>query len=117
MGDVGGEVAADRLEAADAGHVVDDDEQADRPALKVAHRLGVGQEVAGRIGAERQGGRSLLRRGHRGLPKGDLAGLARALVAFSGLAGQKDILEADANPVMVTADGVVAVDALIVTGG
>ncbi|MFQ5566991.1 MAG: acetate--CoA ligase family protein, partial [Paracoccaceae bacterium] len=52
-------------------------------------------------------------RGHRGLPKGDLAALARALAAFSRLAEHGDVLEADANPVMVMADGVVAVDALI----
>ncbi|MHA1528940.1 MAG: acetate--CoA ligase family protein [Alphaproteobacteria bacterium] len=56
-------------------------------------------------------------RGHRGLPKGDLAALARALAAFSRLAEHDDVVEADANPVMVGAQGVVAVDALIVTGG
>ncbi|HSF94706.1 MAG TPA: acetate--CoA ligase family protein [Thermohalobaculum sp.] len=56
-------------------------------------------------------------RGHRGLPKGDLAALARAVAAFSQLAAHADVLEADANPVMVTADGAVAVDALIVMGG
>jgi hypothetical protein len=55
-------------------------------------------------------------RGHRGLPKGDLGALARAVAAFSRLADQADVLEADANPVMVMADGVVAVDALIVKG-
>jgi hypothetical protein len=55
-------------------------------------------------------------RGHRGLPKGDLAALARALAAFSRLAEHADILEADANPVMVQANGVVAVDALILKG-
>jgi acyl-CoA synthetase (NDP forming) len=55
-------------------------------------------------------------RGHRGLPEGDLAALARALAAFSRLAEHPEILEADANPVMVTADGVVAVDALVVMG-
>ncbi|HUS54479.1 MAG TPA: acetate--CoA ligase family protein [Thermohalobaculum sp.] len=56
-------------------------------------------------------------RGHRGLPKGDLAALAQALAAFSRLAEHVEILEADANPVMVMATGVVAVDALIVMGG
>ena len=55
-------------------------------------------------------------RGHRGLPKGDLAALARALAAFSRLAECEDVVEADANPVMVMGDGVVAVDALIVKG-
>jgi acyl-CoA synthetase (NDP forming) len=56
-------------------------------------------------------------RGHRGLPKGDLAALTRAVAAFSRLAAHADVLEADANPVMVMADKVVAVDALIVMGG
>jgi acyl-CoA synthetase (NDP forming) len=56
-------------------------------------------------------------RGHRGLPKGDLAALARALAAFSRLAALANVLEADANPVMVMGDGVVAVDALILRGG
>lgn len=55
-------------------------------------------------------------RGHRGLPPGDLGALARAVAAFSRLAERADIIEADANPVMVMADGVAAVDALIVTG-
>ncbi|MCH8169103.1 MAG: acetate--CoA ligase family protein, partial [Proteobacteria bacterium] len=56
-------------------------------------------------------------RGHRGLPRGDLAALARALAAFSRLAELADVVEADANPVMVMESGVVAVDALIVRGG
>ena len=56
-------------------------------------------------------------RGHRGLPKGDLTALARALAAFSRLAEMPDIVEADANPVMVMETGVVAVDALVVKGG
>jgi acyl-CoA synthetase (NDP forming) len=55
-------------------------------------------------------------RGHRGLPKGDLAALARAVAAFSRLAEHSDVVEADANPVMVTEMGVVAVDALILKG-
>ena len=56
-------------------------------------------------------------RGHRGLPEGDVGALGRAVAAFSRLAGDEDVLEADANPVMVLADGAVAVDALIVTEG
>jgi acyl-CoA synthetase (NDP forming) len=55
-------------------------------------------------------------RGHRGLPKGDLAALARAVAAFSRLAESMEVLEADANPVMVMQNGVVAVDALIMKG-
>jgi hypothetical protein len=50
------------------------------------------------------------------LPKGDLAALARAVAAFSRLAERADVLEADANPVMVMQNGVVAVDALVVRG-
>ncbi|MEY4864125.1 MAG: hypothetical protein RLZ51_2220 [Pseudomonadota bacterium] len=55
-------------------------------------------------------------RGWRGLPRGDLAALADALVRFSQLAllpGQP-VLEAEANPVMVRAQGVTAVDGLVV---
>jgi len=55
-------------------------------------------------------------RGWRGLPRGDLAALADALVSFSQLAllpGQP-VLEAEANPVMVRAQGVTAVDGLVV---
>jgi acyl-CoA synthetase (NDP forming) len=53
-------------------------------------------------------------RGHRGLPRGDLDALARAIAALSRLAAhQPAVLEAEANPVMVRARGVVAVDALV----
>ena len=53
-------------------------------------------------------------RGHRGLPRGDLGALARAIVALSRLAAHRPtVLEAEANPVMVRAEGVLAVDALV----
>lgn len=55
-------------------------------------------------------------KGWRGLPRGDLEALAAAVVAMSQLAllpGQP-VLEAEANPVMVCAQGVSAVDGLIV---
>ena len=53
-------------------------------------------------------------RGHRGLPRGDLDALARAVAALSRLAlHPRTVLEAEANPVMVLADGVTAVDALV----
>jgi acyl-CoA synthetase (NDP forming) len=53
-------------------------------------------------------------RGHRGLPPGDLDALAGAVAALSRLAlHQPTVLEAEANPVMVRARGVVAVDALV----
>lgn len=53
-------------------------------------------------------------RGHRGLPRGDLDALADVVAALSRLATREPaVLEAEANPVMVTASGVVAVDALV----
>jgi acyl-CoA synthetase (NDP forming) len=55
-------------------------------------------------------------RGYRGLPQGDLEALARALAAISRLAllAGRPVREAEANPVVVKRDGVVAVDALAV---
>jgi acyl-CoA synthetase (NDP forming) len=57
-------------------------------------------------------------RGYRGLPRGDLDALAEAVAAFSRLAAL-DVAEAEANPVLVRAEGegVIALDALIVKGG
>jgi acetate---CoA ligase (ADP-forming) len=54
-------------------------------------------------------------RGARNLPKGDLEGLAQALVGLSTLADRTDVLvlEAEANPVIVGRERVVAVDALV----
>ena len=55
-------------------------------------------------------------RGYRGLPPGDVKSLARALSALSRLAlvAGRPVSEAEANPVMVRQNGVVAVDALVV---
>ena len=55
-------------------------------------------------------------RGYRGLPKGNLAALARAVAAMSHLAlvAGRPLGEAEANPLIVKPDGVVAVDALAV---
>jgi acyl-CoA synthetase (NDP forming) len=55
-------------------------------------------------------------RGYRGLPRGDLEALARAVAAMSRLAllPGRPVREAEANPVIVKAGGVVAVDALAV---
>lgn len=57
-------------------------------------------------------------RGYRGLPKGDCEALAKTIVAFSGLAAIEGprILEAEINPLFVQAEGVTAVDGLIVLG-
>jgi acyl-CoA synthetase (NDP forming) len=60
-----------------------------------------------------------LLRGYRGLPPGDVAALAAAVVAFSGL-GRLPVAivaEAEINPLLVkpAGEGVVAVDGLLVT--
>src|SRR5215467_3283239 len=55
-------------------------------------------------------------RGYRGLPRGDLRALARAVAAVSRLAlvpGQP-VAEAEINPLIVKSEGVVAVDALVI---
>jgi acyl-CoA synthetase (NDP forming) len=54
-------------------------------------------------------------RGYRGKPKGDLDALARATVAFSQLADDAEVIEAEINPLIVrgAGEGVVAVDALV----
>jgi acyl-CoA synthetase (NDP forming) len=56
-------------------------------------------------------------RGYRNLPKGDLAALARAIVAVSRLAGVPEVTEAEINPLIILrdGDGVVMADALVVT--
>jgi acyl-CoA synthetase (NDP forming) len=54
-------------------------------------------------------------RGYRNLPRGDVNALARAVSALSRLALVKGrpVREAEINPLLVKADGVVAVDALV----
>ena len=56
-------------------------------------------------------------RGYRGLPRGDLAALAAAVVAFSRLAGLAEVAEAEVNPLIVMPEGqgVVMADALLAT--
>lgn len=60
-------------------------------------------------------------RGFRGLPKGDLAALADALVGLSRLVSVEGrvVLEAEINPVIIRpeGEGVIAVDGLVVLGG
>ena len=55
-------------------------------------------------------------RGYRNLPKGDLAALAAAIVALSQLAriDHPRVAEAEINPLIVNAQGIAAVDGLIV---
>ena len=53
-------------------------------------------------------------RGYRNLPRGDVKALARAVAAFSTLAG---MAEAEINPLIVKQQGVVAVDTRVVLKG
>lgn len=55
-------------------------------------------------------------RGYRNLPRGDVAALANAIASFSQLAALPGapVAEAEINPLIVKADGVVAVDGLLV---
>jgi hypothetical protein len=57
-------------------------------------------------------------RGYRGMPKGDLAALARAVVAVSRLAALESVAEAEINPLIVLPEGqgVVMADALVACG-
>jgi hypothetical protein len=57
-----------------------------------------------------------LLRGYRNLPKGDVRALARAVAALSRLAlvPGRPVAEAECNPIIVKAQGAVAVDALLV---
>jgi acetate---CoA ligase (ADP-forming) len=54
-------------------------------------------------------------RGYRNLPRGDVAALAKAVAAVSrlALATGRPVLEAEINPLLVKASGVVALDALL----
>ncbi len=54
-----------------------------------------------------------LLRGYRGKPTGDVEALAKAVVAVSSLAAIDVVEEAEMNPVLVEAEGVVFLDALI----
>jgi acyl-CoA synthetase (NDP forming) len=57
-------------------------------------------------------------RGYRNLPRGDVKALARAVSALSRLAlvPGRPVREAEVNPLIVKADGVVAVDVLVAAG-
>ncbi|HJS38489.1 MAG TPA: acetate--CoA ligase family protein, partial [Burkholderiales bacterium] len=52
--------------------------------------------------------------GYRNGPRGDLEALAQAVAAFSRLAALPEVAEAEINPLIVKAQGVVGVDALLV---
>jgi len=52
--------------------------------------------------------------GYRNAPRADLEALAQAVAAFSMLAALPEVDEAEINPLLVKAEGVVGVDALLV---
>ncbi|WP_375173219.1 acetate--CoA ligase family protein [Pseudooceanicola sp.] len=52
-------------------------------------------------------------RGYRGQARGDLAALARAVAAVSRVAAHPRVTEAEINPVLIGAEGVLCLDALI----
>ena len=56
-------------------------------------------------------------RGYRNLPRGDVKALAKAVAEFSRLCSFNEISEAEINPLIVKAEGVVAVDALLALKG
>ena len=69
-----------------------------------------------RVGAEemlREVAAVQLLDGYRGLPQGDLAGVVELVVAFSQLAADPSVVEAEINPVLVGADSVVPTDCLV----
>ncbi|MBV9783043.1 MAG: acetate--CoA ligase family protein [Acidisphaera sp.] len=73
----------------------------------------VDEDTAGAMIAEVRG--LAPARGYRHLPRGDLAALARAVSAFSRLAGLPRVAEAEINPVIVLGEGagIVVADALL----
>jgi hypothetical protein len=74
----------------------------------------VSEEEAAAMIAEVKGLATI--RGYRGLPRGDVAALAKAVAALSRLAQLegRPVAEADINPLIVKHDGVIAVDGLVV---
>ncbi|WP_135466475.1 acetate--CoA ligase family protein [Crenalkalicoccus roseus] len=74
----------------------------------------VSEEEAREMIAEVKGLRPL--GGWRGLPRGDLAALARAVAALSRLAAREDIAEAEINPLIIgpEGEGVTVADAWVV---
>jgi acetate---CoA ligase (ADP-forming) len=67
--------------------------------------------TAGEMIAEVRGLKALA--GYRGKPAGDLDAVAHAVVALSRLADDPTVREAEINPLLVRADGVVAIDAVV----
>jgi acyl-CoA synthetase (NDP forming) len=57
-------------------------------------------------------GRKLLT-GYRGKPAGDITALAQAIAALSRIAAEPAVVEAEVNPLIVSPQGVIAVDAVV----
>lgn len=82
----------------------------------VSHRLAPVDRTEGRAMFEELAGARLLS-GYRGQPAADLDSLADVVVAVGDLLAEHDeIAEVDVNPVLATADGALALDALVVLG-
>jgi acyl-CoA synthetase (NDP forming) len=79
----------------------------------VARLAPVNVEEAGEM-IERVKGFAAIR-GYRNLPRGDVDALAKAVSSISRLALVPQVREAEINPLLVKADGVVAVDVLVRT--
>jgi hypothetical protein len=75
----------------------------------------VGETEAGEMIEQVRGFAAI--RGYRNLPRGDVGALARAVSALSRLALLEDrsVREAEINPLLVRQDGVVALDALVIS--
>ena len=80
----------------------------------VSHRLAPVDRMEARAMIDELEGRALLS-GYRGHPPADLDALADVVVAVGDLLDAHDeIAEVDVNPVLATADGALALDALVV---
>jgi acyl-CoA synthetase (NDP forming) len=76
----------------------------------------IGQEAAQAMLDDLRGARVLA--GVRGRPAVDRGAVASMLVTLGGLAADRpDLLEVDLNPVIATASGAIAVDALVILEG
>ena len=83
----------------------------------VSHRLAPVDRAEARSMLDELAGARLLS-GYRGLPPSDLDALADVVVAVGDLLVEHDaIVEIDANPILATADGALALDALVVLSG
>ena len=78
-----------------------------------SHRIAPIDAAEARAAVEELRSAPLLQ-GYRGSAPADVDALADAVKAVGDLVAERDVAEIDANPVLVTADGAVALDALVV---